>query len=122
MSLPTAPPLGSLRLAKPSDILRIGIVATAGFRYLPVFRWERPYHARFPEDTLLSCRTQFMNALKDDDKIVLVAEDAFVPNENDFTEAIIPADNGWLAPAAGEPVVVGLMSSNSSLDHLDGAS
>jgi hypothetical protein len=54
-----APPLDSLRIATPADVLRIGIVAAAGFRYSPVFRWERPHHEQHPGDTLLSYRTQF---------------------------------------------------------------
>src|SRR3954468_12927630 len=47
---PKAPCRGTLRVAGPDDILRIVIVATAGFRYSPLFCWERPYHAEYPED------------------------------------------------------------------------
>ncbi|KAJ5722858.1 hypothetical protein N7488_000893 [Penicillium malachiteum] len=110
MSFPLIHPLGTLRLAQPSDIMRIGIVATESFRHSPVFRWERPYHECFPEDTLLAYRKEFTNALKSEDKIVLVVEDAFIPNENAFTKASMLKDNGWKAPAAGEKVVVGVMS------------
>lgn len=104
------PPLGTLRVASPSDILRIGVVATASFRYSPVFRWERPYHAKFPEDTLLSYRREFMNVIQDDEIIVLVVEDEYIPNENESTDAIISDDNGWSAPPAGEKVVVGAIT------------
>ncbi|KAJ5096887.1 hypothetical protein N7456_007608 [Penicillium angulare] len=109
-SFPDLPLLKTLRLAKPSDILRIGIVATASFRYSPVFRWERPYHEKFPQATLLAYRKEFTNALKNEQSVVLVVDDSFIPNESDFTEAIIPADNGWSAPATGDKVVVGAMS------------
>ncbi|KAK1834936.1 hypothetical protein QBC39DRAFT_220654, partial [Podospora conica] len=104
------PPLGALRVAQPTDVLRIGIVAAAGFRYSPLFKWERPHHEDFPEDTLLSYRTQFMTAIKSDDYIVLVQDDAYIPDENDKTSAIIPDNNGWAAPEAGDPVVVGVVS------------
>jgi hypothetical protein len=107
---PPGPSLGSLRLATPSDILRIGIVATAGFRYSPLFRWERPHHEDYPEDTLLSYRTQFRDALKNDDFIVLIAEDSYKSDEHDSTKAIIPSDNGWSPPAEGEQVIVGVAS------------
>ncbi|GAB1317027.1 N-acetyltransferase domain-containing protein [Madurella fahalii] len=104
------PSLGDLRVATPADVLRIGIVATAGFRYSPIFRWERPHHEQYPEDTLLSYRTQFQNAMKSDDFIVLVQEDAYDPQENDKTDAVIPSDNGWELPEAGAKVVVGVIT------------
>ncbi|KAJ6149838.1 hypothetical protein N7471_001037 [Penicillium samsonianum] len=63
MYFPPGPPLGELRVAKPSDIMRLGIIAAAGFHYSPLSRWERPDHEDFPEDTLLLYRTQFSEAL-----------------------------------------------------------
>ena len=104
---PVDPQLGDLRVATPDDILRCGIVASASFRYSSLFRWERPYHKDFPEDTLLSYRTQAKDFILRDDIIVIVSEDAYEPDEKEKTEAIIPAENGWSAPAAGEKVVVG---------------
>lgn len=107
---PPSPALGVLRVATPADILRIGIVAAASFCYSPLFRWERPHHEEFPDDTLLSYRTQFKDAMSNDEVVVLVVEDAFIPNENDCTKAIIPPGNGWTPPAEGEKVVVGVAS------------
>lgn len=107
---PPAPAFGSLRLATPLDVLRIGIVATAGFRYSPLFRWERPHHKNFPQDTILSYRTQFASAIKDEDYVVLVAEDHYLPDEGSKTEATIPSDNGWTPPEQGQRVVVGVVS------------
>ncbi|ATY60503.1 Acyl-N-acyltransferase [Cordyceps militaris] len=107
---PPSPALGILRVATPADILRIGIVAAASFCYSPLFRWERPHHEEFPDDTLLSYRTQFKDAMNNDEVVVLVVEDAFMPNENDCTKAIIPPGNGWTPPAEGEKVVVGVAS------------
>ncbi|KAJ4312732.1 hypothetical protein N0V84_009794 [Fusarium piperis] len=110
MSPAPAPPLGLLRLASPADILRIGIVAAAGFRYSPVFDWERPKHAQFPQDTLLSYRHEFSSVIKSPEHIVLVATDRFDPTEGEKTSAIIPRDNGWVAPEPGDDgeVVVGV--------------
>ncbi|KAK0618933.1 hypothetical protein B0T14DRAFT_536924 [Immersiella caudata] len=108
----TADPLdlGLQRIANPSDVLRIGIVATTGFRYSPLPRWERPHHDKYPEDTFLSYRTQFQNAIKSDDFIVLVQEDENSPRESDKTDATIPSDNGWEAPEPGAKVVVGVIT------------
>lgn len=78
---PPAPSLGTLRLASPKDILRIGIVAACGFRYSPVFDWERPYHAKYPSDTLLSYRREFAQAIRDPRYIVLAALDKYDPDE-----------------------------------------
>jgi hypothetical protein len=78
---PAPPCLGTLRIATPANVLRIGIVATAGFKYSPLFKWERPHHEQYPSDTLLSYRTQFQNAIKSDDFIVLVQKDAYDPGK-----------------------------------------
>jgi hypothetical protein len=91
-------------------VLRIGIVATAAFKYSPLFRWERPHHEKYPGDTLLSYRTQFQNAIQSDEFIVLVQEDTHDPRENDKTDAVIPDNNGWEPPQAGSKVVVGVIS------------
>ncbi|KAI1327875.1 hypothetical protein F5Y16DRAFT_182045 [Xylariaceae sp. FL0255] len=107
MTLP-APALGALRIASPLDVLRIGIVAAAGFRYSPVFDWERPYHQKFPQDTLLSYRQEFASVIKSHEHIVLVALDKFDPDESKKTKALIPGDNGWTPPAGGDDVVVGV--------------
>ncbi|KAH6977724.1 acyl-CoA N-acyltransferase [Ilyonectria destructans] len=108
--LPPAPSLGKLRIATPDDVLRIGIVAAAGFKYSPLFRWERPFHEEYPEDTLASYRTQFEAHIQSDDFAVLVLEDVYDPCEGKKTEATIPQDNGWEPPKAGTKVVVGVMS------------
>ncbi|KAK0735346.1 hypothetical protein B0T21DRAFT_333454 [Apiosordaria backusii] len=104
------PPLGALRIAVSDDVPRISVVATAAFRYSPLFDWERPDHEKYPEDTLSSYQTQFLNAIQSDDSIVLVQEDAYIRNENDKTTAIIPNDTGWTAPKAGAQVIVAVIS------------
>lgn len=83
-SYPPCSDLGNLPLAVPSDVLRIGIVAAASFRYSPVFQWERPYQEKFSEDTLLSYRTQFKAAMQDDEFMVIVAEDSYKTERERF--------------------------------------
>ncbi|KAJ4220995.1 hypothetical protein NW759_007064 [Fusarium solani] len=102
------PPLGRLRLASPADIPRIGIVAASGFPYSPVFDWERPNHAEFPQDTLLSYRHEFSSVIKSPEHIVLVATDKFDPDEGKKTKAIIPHNSGWPTPKPHDEVVVGV--------------
>lgn len=106
----TAPDLGSLRIAAPVDLLRIGIVAVAGFQSSAFFPWERPFHAKYPGDTLASYCTEFKAHIRSDEFVVLVQEAAYEPSEGQETKAIIPSDNGWTPPDAGEMVVVGVMS------------
>ncbi|PQE04851.1 Acyl- N-acyltransferase protein [Rutstroemia sp. NJR-2017a BBW] len=103
----SGPALGALRIATPSDILRMGIVSTCSFRYSPLFEWERCYHETYPEDTLLSYREELVEQIKDPKYIVLVASDKYDPDEARKSIAILPENNGWEAPAAGEDVIVG---------------
>ena len=73
---PQAPPFkGALRLARLSDIPRIGVVAAASFYHSSWFHYERPYFEKYPRDTLSSYRNSFRNAILDSDSIVLVVED-----------------------------------------------
>ena len=107
---PTAPALGLLRLASLIDIPRIAIVATGGFRYSPVFRWERPYHEQYPEDTLMSYRAMFAQRIKDPEYIVMVAEDIYDPDEDQKSSAIIPRDDWTFKPRKGDRVIAGVAS------------
>ena len=97
-----------LRLASPRDILRIGVVAASGFRYSPVFDWERPHHEKHPEDTLLSYRQAFASVIKSPEYAVLVALDKYEPDEAKKSKAIIPPNDGAEIPAEGDEVVVGV--------------
>ena len=109
VGVPDYPPLGNLRIANLDDVMRIGIVATAGFRYSPLFRWTRAYHEKYPADTVLSYRTKNKAAIEDPNSIVLVVEDEYIVDENKHTSAIIPDDDAWTPPRAGTKVVVGLV-------------
>lgn len=108
MALSPSPPFGSLRRALLADVPRIGIVATAGFWYSEVFAYERPYHAVFPEDTLLSYRHTFLSLIESREHIVFVATDKFDPDEGTKTKAIIPADDDWPMPKPDDEVVIGV--------------
>ncbi|RSL50149.1 hypothetical protein CEP54_012078 [Fusarium duplospermum] len=87
----------------------VGRVGLQSFRYSPVFDWEHPKHAKFPQDILLSYRQEF-SSIKSLERIVLVATDKVDPNEGEKTSAIIPLDNSWVAPKPddGDEVVVGV--------------
>ncbi|KAK4223411.1 hypothetical protein QBC38DRAFT_459353 [Podospora fimiseda] len=103
-----APSFGSLKLASPDDVLRLGVVCTAGFRYSEQFIWERTAHAQYPQSTMNWFRQEVMEFIRKPEFIALVALDDYDPDESSKTEAIIPVDNGWTPPKAGTPVVVGL--------------
>lgn len=107
-SLPPPPSFGSLRLASPRDILRLGIVCTASFRYSEQFDWERTHHEQFPQSTIVWYRHSMAEFIRSPRHIVLVAVDSYDPDESSKTKAIIPEDNGWKPPDAGAEVVVGI--------------
>ncbi|KAL6399311.1 hypothetical protein AUP68_17857 [Ilyonectria robusta] len=102
------PPFASLRLASPADILRLGVVCTAGFRYSEEFTWERTHHEEYPQSTITFYRQEVSEFIRSPDHIVLVAMDRYSPEESSKTEAVIPADNGWSPPEPVTEVVVGL--------------
>lgn len=104
---PRIPPLNSLRLATPSDIPRIGIIAVSGFYYSPVFHWYRPYHSSYPASTLNSYRKIFGDYIKSPKHIVLVAVDKFVIDESEKSGAVIPEGEKTVKDE-GEEVIVGV--------------
>ncbi|KAJ9165686.1 hypothetical protein NKR19_g210 [Coniochaeta hoffmannii] len=106
--LPLPPPFGSLRLTSQRDILKLGIVCTASFRYSEQFDWERTHHEQFPQSTMVWYRHSMADFICSPRHIVLVAVDSYEPDESSKTKAIIPADNGWKPPEAGSEVVVGI--------------
>jgi len=109
MSSPAYPDLGNLRLARPADIPRIGIVEAAAFRHSSLLQWHRPYYSDYPQDLYLNEKVHIKAAMQDDRAIVLVAEDSYKINENELAEAFIPSDNGWKAPVEGAKVIVGVL-------------
>ncbi|KAH7342639.1 hypothetical protein BKA65DRAFT_295055 [Rhexocercosporidium sp. MPI-PUGE-AT-0058] len=105
---PYFPVLRNLRLAVPADVMRLGVISSAGFRYSPVFDWERPYHTQYPQDTLDSYRSMYISAMKDPRIVMVVATDKYDPAEVEKTKAIIPPEVEVELPKAGEDVVVGV--------------
>ncbi|KAF3020919.1 hypothetical protein E8E14_002369 [Neopestalotiopsis sp. 37M] len=102
------PSFGSLRLASPADILRLGVVCTAGFWYSEQFTWERTAHNQYPQSTITFFRHEVRDFIKQPEFVVIVIEDSYEPDESSKTAAKIPEDNGWSPPEPGSPVVVGL--------------
>jgi hypothetical protein len=104
------PSLPGIRVARPSDLPRIGLVAASGFYHSPVFQYQRPYHAHFPEDTLCSYLEEYRTALLAPDCIVIVAEDVSTSSESDY---IYPALRDISTDSATQPnisTVVGVAS------------
>lgn len=80
---PPAPAFANgLRLARLSDMPRVGVVAASAFYHSSWFGYERPYYDDFPLDTLSSYRDSFRKAVLDPDSIVLVVEDTLDRNES----------------------------------------
>lgn len=78
---PPAPGFGSLRLARLSDLPRIGVLAAAGFYHSNFFPYERPFANDYPSDTLASYRNMYRTAILDPSLVVLVAEDTLNKSE-----------------------------------------
>ncbi|PVH98943.1 hypothetical protein DM02DRAFT_656902, partial [Periconia macrospinosa] len=64
-----------VRIATIQDLERIATVAAAGFFHSPTFKYQRRYHAKYPDDTLLSYKSEYRDSILDPDCVVLVAED-----------------------------------------------
>ena len=105
---PKGPALGSLRVAKMSDIPRIAVVATSGLYYSPVFGWDRQFHQVYPHDTFQSYECMFAKSIRDPECIVLVVEDKYVESESDKTGATIKPSESYSVPEAGSKVIVGV--------------
>ena len=81
--IPPAPAFtGGLRLARVSDICRIGVVAASSFYHSSWFAYERPYYEKYPLDTLSSYRNSFHKAVLDPNAVVLVVEDTLDKHES----------------------------------------
>lgn len=102
------PPLGSLRLATPDDVMRLGVVCTASFYYSEEFTWERIYHDQYPQSTIVHYRHEAVEFINEPEFIALVIEDDYDTDESSKTNATIPDDNGWEPPENGTKVIVGL--------------
>ncbi|KAI0385425.1 hypothetical protein F5Y04DRAFT_245811 [Hypomontagnella monticulosa] len=106
--IPDPPPLGSLRLATPDDVMRLGVVCTASFYYSEEFTWERIYHDQYPQSTIVHYRNEAVEFINEPEFITLVIEDDYDTDESSKTNATIPEDNGWEPPEKGTKVVVGM--------------
>ena len=72
---------GRLRLARLSDLSRIGIVSTAAFFHDTFFHYTRPWCGAFPEDTVAVFEAGYQNGILDPDSVVLVAVDKYESKE-----------------------------------------
>ncbi|KAF2636391.1 hypothetical protein P280DRAFT_459722 [Massarina eburnea CBS 473.64] len=113
-SAPALPPFDDLRLATLEDLPRIATVAAAGFFHSPTFRYQRVYHAEYPDDTLASYWAEYRSSILNPACAVLVAEDTFAEDEGRHVyEALRGATTycpATASPVRGHSVVVGIAS------------
>ncbi|KAF3031959.1 hypothetical protein E8E12_003172 [Didymella heteroderae] len=111
---PSLPPLGRLRLARVSDLDRIGFVGAAGFFGSPFFPYARPFYDEYPADTAAHYRKEYLDCILDERKIVLVALDEYKKDEADSVydalKGIYPHD--WSSSNLDEDgkIIVGIIS------------
>lgn len=112
--------MSNIREATPEDLLRIGLVAAAGFYHSPVFQFQRPYHGAYPWDTFNSYVEDYRKAIDDPSCKVYVIEAKLRRGEGDHVyEALkrsVPPPES-LRNAKGD-VVVGVASMSWPLTYL----
>lgn len=115
-------PHGRLRLARLTDLPRIGFVAAAGFFHSTFFPYARPFYRDFPSDTVASYRAEYREGILNPTKVVLVAVDDYKENEVDFVyealKSIYPKRWGKSELDEDEKVIVGVISMSLELDPL----
>jgi len=103
---PPVPAFSCLRLASPQDVPRMALVSTLGFRDSEIFKFERPWYDRYPQDTIASFTNLFHEQINDPNSVVIVAEDVELPEEDPGTPSEGPDDT--MVPR--KRVVVGVCS------------
>lgn len=107
------PPFDGVRLATSEDLPRIATVAAAGFFHSPSFQFQRVHHDKYPDDTLLSYRTEYHAAILDPASVVLVTEDTLINGEGESVYKALQAASAYSPGAAfGVKTVVGVASIN----------
>ncbi|KAF2873041.1 hypothetical protein BDV95DRAFT_491126 [Massariosphaeria phaeospora] len=110
---PLLPSFGHVRLATLEDLPRIAPVAAAGFFWSPTFQFQRPLHAKFPNDTIASYWDEYQAAIRDPGSVVIVAEDLVDEKEDGGVyEALRTASAYSACLVVGVQVVVGVCSIN----------
>jgi len=105
------PPFEHVRLATAKDLPRIAAVAAAGFYWSPVFQYQRPYFASYPEDTVSSYFAEYQAALQDPGSVVIVSEDIVEETETEHLyEALRRTPVSKPQPDANRRVIVGVCS------------
>lgn len=109
--LPAPPAFDRVRLATGGDLSRIALVAAAAFHWSPVFQFQRPYFADFPDDTFASYFAQYKADIDDPATVVIVTEDAVNEREGEFVyEALRKAPLSGLKSDPNTKVIVGVCS------------
>ncbi|EDU48623.1 conserved hypothetical protein [Pyrenophora tritici-repentis Pt-1C-BFP] len=114
------PSVHGVRVATPDDLHRISTVAAAAFFFSPTFQFQRPFHQKFPSDTIASYFMQYEAAIRDPLCLVLVAEDTLVADE---AKHVYEALRGAFSSQPSDQGIVGVCSiqlkpNSSYIDHL----
>ncbi|KAF2199338.1 hypothetical protein GQ43DRAFT_376509 [Delitschia confertaspora ATCC 74209] len=105
------PAFDNVRLATTKDLARIATVAAAGFYWSPVFQFQRPYFADFPEDTFNSYFTEYESAIEDPGSVVIVSEDDVSEKDPDgLYEALRKVPSTYPRQDANGKIIVGVCS------------
>lgn len=73
----------NVRLATPEDLPRLGLVATAGYYYSPIFSYRRPHFSDYPGDCVANYSAGYRGEFFNAGSAVFVVEDDLKPNEQD---------------------------------------
>lgn len=78
----------NVRLPLLAEILRLALVASAGFYHSPVNAYERPKRDKYPGDTVQSYLEELLNYILKPECILIVVDDEYEKSED---EKLYPA-------------------------------
>ncbi|KAK5093436.1 hypothetical protein LTR70_004797 [Exophiala xenobiotica] len=99
-NFPPIPPLGSLRVATPLDVMRMGIITYAAFEKTMQFTWMIPDHRRWPSKALQLERQRLASIMRSRNYVVVVAEDVYDSDEAAKATVTIPSGDRVPNPAS----------------------
>jgi len=99
-NFPSIPPLGSLRVATPLDVMRMGIITYAAFEKTTQFTWMIPDHRRWPSKALQLERQRLASVMRTRNHVVVVAEDVYDSDEAAKANVTIPSGDPAPNPAS----------------------
>jgi len=99
-NLASIPPLDPLRIAKPLDVMRMGIITYAAFEKTTQLTWTFPDHRCWPRQALQLERQRLASYMHTPNHVVVVVEDLYDPDEAAKTNITIHSDDPAPYPAS----------------------